>query len=1368
MAFPRSSSANGHQFHGHPASTAPPYLDGFYNGIDFVGQISQPPSDPSFLPTTDASQHLHCAASTPTSRTMSAYNGSNGDSQHPEDSSPPPYVLQQNGNASLQTPYYSHSNVHTPGVNQSHYMHPTSNASTNHSLSPASASVHNRASPSSGTVVEVIEEYGRISKHTTPSFDDDLLGEDVDLSPSMDTEEFQQLNPGTDMRPFQTEDLMSDSSLSRHIENSSTGSASSPFLSGQMNARTSGSPSRDESYRHLSISAVPLIGTSSPNRDIPRAALQIPTAEPPYNSHSNASGGADGLGQSMAEASTPTHLRSPVVKVEHVTGEDSPPGEPFLGRGLGKRSRPMDTSHLSPRHDESESSEDDMADDPDRSNSSPAQGFPAVRGPDGSWLPSAQTGQAGLGPEMREPIKDTLIPNLKEQEMDRQIAERNAEVADWLQRSHSADRVSGAPPSPGGGVLRGRKSGRLRARSMGDVPGFRPGLLDAGVGAYTGDRAGIPGPGILVNEDSEAGEGYSSELGGDEDSSMLDTSPPASVHAGDALEETQRELSLATLIDPEEEPLPHQFCRARPWRDTPPSKTAGLSNSRRQPANSNQAMMLFNQVADNYDTASRVATWGTRRRLSEADADQVSVPSLLKRISFGKDKDKDKKRGDQRGNFLDMADVKKLIPRRSGSNSKRRAADKDQPFKKIDYTDSVGTGVGSTLAPPSRAPSFGSRPKLNTGGAVAAMAGQIAAIGGGAGSVSATALTSPGPWAQAKQFVKRSRSRSDSGRKSSLSVLMTQHGGPPMLALASPTAVRAEKAKMSGTGDNEDEDDDEGEEELTDDKGITMDLKIRHDPIIPTFQGFQAHVRQLNPRLSQALVDRISHEQVRRYKKLVDFRVKHSNTVRNHKCSSTTFCFALGGEAKILPPKPSGRDPEAAFAGFQISASHSEEESGFGEGAVAAAQFPQGVPLPPVKRLPAEFECPLCFKVKKFQKPSDWTKHVHEDVQPFTCTFHNCSEPKSFKRKADWVRHENERHRQLEWWTCNLPDCSHTCYRKDNFVQHLVREHKRPEPKVKATKAALKATAAGKGRNNISPGGSNGRWQTANEVTDADPHQEEIDKVWQLVEDCHHDTTKQPREEPCRFCGNICNSWKKLTVHLARHMEQISLPVLALVDQKNVTTGPVVSSIEQHEPVRVTIPTHPHSWGGTPIAMPCAMRDSVSPVGLPDQPYPHLEQRQSPYYASNNGAPGLNYVGQEPQYGGQSPVPDQTSPYADHANNIFTAVFQSEQFSPSDGTGTYTDLSPSYGRYETITAQSLGLPASGYPSPNTSYVEQPIYPSTMEQVTSYTSMTSEMQGSGASTNFSTGMGGISFALRDSAPSPTYMQQQQARNYYEHQ
>lgn len=76
-----------------------------------------------------------------------------------------------------------------------------------------------------------------------------------------------------------------------------------------------------------------------------------------------------------------------------------------------------------------------------------------------------------------------------------------------------------------------------------------------------------------------------------------------------------------------------------------------------------------------------------------------------------------------------------------------------------------------------------------------------------------------------------------------------------------------------------------------------------------------------------------------------------------------------------------------------------------------------------------------------------------------------------------------------------------------------------------------------------------------------------VDDIWALVERGRGDTTKQAKDEPCRFCGNICGSWKKLTVHLAKHMEQISMPILPLVEQKLINIDTIVNPI-------VEIPEH--------------------------------------------------------------------------------------------------------------------------------------------------------------------------------------------------
>jgi hypothetical protein len=140
-------------------------------------------------------------------------------------------------------------------------------------------------------------------------------------------------------------------------------------------------------------------------------------------------------------------------------------------------------------------------------------------------------------------------------------------------------------------------------------------------------------------------------------------------------------------------------------------------------------------------------------------------------------------------------------------------------------------------------------------------------------------------------------------------------------------------------------------------------------------------------------------------------------------------------------------------------------------------------------------------------------------------------EPKSFKRKADWARHENEHHRHLEWWTCQIDSCKQTCYRGDNFLQHLVREHKMVESKRTAKTAASIARS--------------------------------YDSISFVLDKCHRKTTSRPQDETCKFCSKTFLSWKILTAPLATHMEHIALPALTLVTRNQI--GPnskIVASID--------------------------------------------------------------------------------------------------------------------------------------------------------------------------------------------------------------
>ncbi|CAO2656645.1 Nn.00g054480.m01.CDS01 [Neocucurbitaria sp. VM-36] len=789
------------------------------------------------------------------------------------------------------------------------------------------------------------------------------------------------------------------------------------------------------------------------------------------------------------------HLTSPIVRVENYSREDSP-SRSDNSRPVSKRSHSSRRSgnHLSPYPQNESSGEEEELHDQVRIQ---AVVRSQERNEDGSWLKTAGSGQAGLSPDDRQVMGNAWVQNIEELAEQRSKREKNSEVQEWLTKSEVGSEAGDVGPSNN---LLKPITGRRRAKSTNDVQ--RRGLQGHfGLGVRTDfdhiDDSAIPGPGLYIDERSDYDD-YE-----DDDEYAEPESPPAAidVHASHADNE---------YFPPAKDLVSTNGTVVRPWVDVP-SQSSNPS-THYQPPTSNAAMMRFRMRAKDVESASLAATVGSRR-LSESDLGSIRAsPGVARLIEPDLKKNKERQR---RPSFLNN-----ILPGRTPSNLlKRKGSMPVQP--QSDTT--LEKSKDPVIEKPKRIGSWGrpKSPRVDT---------NLSNHSREAGPPSSTGLSAnSGPWYQgARNVIKRSRSRSDLGRSPGLAELMTQHGGPPMPMLASPLA-ETEATKPSAQPSPAGDDDDDEQE------AVTMDLKVRTDPIIPTYEGFRTHARQLNPRLADFMVERITQEQMRRYKRLLEFKVKHLNAVKSKNCSSGKFCPDLGGEAKQLPPRTGNKDTDAPFIGFQITAPGSSDDDGEPppEGTVVSAQFPSGVPLPPVKRLPAEFECPLCFKVKKFYKPSDWTKHVHEDVQPFTCTFPNCGEPKSFKRKADWVRHENERHRQLENWTCQIADCSHTCYRKDNFVQHLVREHKIAEPRQRTGRASNK---------------------------DA-PTNVDQDDIWAIVERCRRDTTKQPKDEPCRFCGNICNSWKKLTVHLAKHMEQISMPILPLVDQKQLNADSIISPV---------------------------------------------------------------------------------------------------------------------------------------------------------------------------------------------------------------
>lgn len=555
-----------------------------------------------------------------------------------------------------------------------------------------------------------------------------------------------------------------------------------------------------------------------------------------------------------------------------------------------------------------------------------------------------------------------------------------------------------------------------------------------------------------------------------------------------------------------------------------------------QPLTSQAAIEKFERMCrDNDSVLSRAATWGTRRRsfppILDADYEETLSGNFLRKLNMSK--------GDSNRRPSLFSRAVQGLKRQSSSSKRHRPS---IPEDDVQLVESPGERRESrdSLKPSLRTPSGGlggsgkkqSVPSINT--AFVNMSASVAAVGSTAhvrnGSIGATAsVTSPKSPSSLSLGVKNMLRRPRSG--SELTNMWKKTGGPPVARLAKTTSSPAVQAPAIAP---EADDDDDEEEELYEDAEEKNEAFEYVNDMEPTMAGFKDHVLKLSPMLrneNQWLVDRIAYHQVARYKNLLNTRIKHLNSVAGRQCHCGALCIAQGGSANVTGGRGDSRQEPLASSGYHDA---SDGDLAPLEGAIGQESFPQDIPMPPTRLLPAEFECQLCFQAKKFNKPSDWTKHVHEDVQPFTCTWDRCREPKMFKRKADWVRHENEGHRHLEWWTCDVDDCTHTCYRRDNFLQHLVREHKFAEPKLK-TKAQIKASGG-------------------------------LDPTWQKVELCHKETTQTSLQEPCRFCGKSFPSWKKLTVHLGKHMEQISLPVLRLVARKVVEIDTIISPIQDPPP----------------------------------------------------------------------------------------------------------------------------------------------------------------------------------------------------------
>jgi hypothetical protein len=164
-------------------------------------------------------------------------------------------------------------------------------------------------------------------------------------------------------------------------------------------------------------------------------------------------------------------------------------------------------------------------------------------------------------------------------------------------------------------------------------------------------------------------------------------------------------------------------------------------------------------------------------------------------------------------------------------------------------------------------------------------------------------------------------------------------------------------------------------------------------------------------------------------------------------------------------------------------------------------------PAPPVPLIPGScFNCPYCrleiIVGSEVTTNQDWIDHVYLDLEPYLCTFDSCIRAdKLFGIREDWFQHELYCHRVQKVWFCRMPFCKNPEFN----TQALFEEH----------------------------------FQLAHKDLFAS------EQLSILIENCQRYSENLLPGQTCILCRNTCLDTQALKHHLATHLEQFALTVIA-------------------------------------------------------------------------------------------------------------------------------------------------------------------------------------------------------------------------------
>ena len=94
------------------------------------------------------------------------------------------------------------------------------------------------------------------------------------------------------------------------------------------------------------------------------------------------------------------------------------------------------------------------------------------------------------------------------------------------------------------------------------------------------------------------------------------------------------------------------------------------------------------------------------------------------------------------------------------------------------------------------------------------------------------------------------------------------------------------------------------------------------------------------------------------------------------------------------------------------------------------------------------FECPYCHTIETVRDTHGWRKHVYGDLQPYVCTFDQCTTASEmYESRREWFKHETQKHRRI--WACN-GHCNKIFQSGEALTDHIMKTMKLTDAQVLA------------------------------------------------------------------------------------------------------------------------------------------------------------------------------------------------------------------------------------------------------------------------------------------------------------------------------